>query len=151
MFEEAASDRLSGTVTSFLDDCVPVTLTLSADGSVVKETVLTGCDSTYGFGAVADGAYTLTVSKKNHVTRTYEVTVSGATQQDVKICPLGDISGDGKITTKDYAMANAHAMKKTILTGYPLACGDVLKQDGKVTTADAARINAAAMKISPLW
>ena len=151
VFEEASADRLSGSVTSYLDGCDPVTLTLSAGGSVVKETVLTGCESTYGFGDVADGSYTMTVSKKNHVTREYAVTVSGTTTLDVKLCPVGDVSGDGKVTTKDYAMANAHAQKVSLLSGYALKCGDVLKGDGKITTADAARINAAAQKVDPLW
>ena len=105
----------------------------------------------YSITDVPNGSYILQASKTNHVDRDYTVTVSGVVTQDVKICPLGDISGDGKITTKDSSMANAHAMKVNVLSGYPLACGDVLKKDGKITTADVSRINAAAMKTQPLW
>ena len=148
---EASSDgfTVSGSITSYLekDGVVSVKLT-GKDNNFTAD--VTAIDA-YSIGSVPAGEYVLSVSKLNHVTRDYEITVSGDTEQDVKICPLGDISGDGKVTTKDYAMANAHAQKVTFQTGYALKCGDVLKGDGKITTADAARINAAAQKINPLW
>ena len=140
---------VSGNITSYLVADGEVTVKLTGIDNDFTATV-TGTTS-YSIGEVPNGKFTLTVSKLNHVDRDYEITVSGDTTQDVKICPLGDISGDGKVTTKDYAMANAHAQKVTFQTGYALKCGDVLKGDGKITTADAARINAAAQKINPLW
>ena len=142
---------ITGSVKSYLEEEDPITLTLSSGESVVKEITVTGNDAVYAFTNIDDGEYTLSVSKNNHVDRDYTVTVSGVVTQDVKICPVGDVSGDGKITTKDYSMANAHAMKKSLLSGYALKCGDVLKNDGKISTADASRINAAAMKTQPLW
>lgn len=125
-------------------------------GSTVKYTKLCGKHSgSYTFTNLGFGTYTLRISKKNHVTREYTLTCQGSFTDrqtvDLQICPIGDISGDGKITTKDYSMANAHAMKTSMLSGYPLACGDVMKNDGKITTADVSRINAAAMKTQPLW
>lgn len=90
--------------------------------------------------------------KANHVTREYTVTVgSTAVTQNAKIHLLGDINGDGKVTTIDFGRANAHAKGASTLTGYELLCADTVKQDGQVTTADAARINAHAKGASKLW
>ena len=142
---------LTVSIRSFLSETEPVTVQLMQKGAVKYTGACKGARATYAFPNVLKGSYTMRVSKKNHVTRDYSVTVSEETSRSAKLCPLGDISGDGKVTTKDYAMANAHAQKVSLLTGYALLCGDVLKNDGKVTTADAARINAAAQKTDPLW
>ena len=145
---------VSGTVTSFLSDTDEVHLALRKGNfvSAVASTRVTGKTASYKLKYVPEGVYTLFVSKENHVTRRYRVSVSGNKTFNVQICPLGDISGDGKITTKDYAMANAHAQKVNLITDeYKIACGDVMKSDGNITTADAARINAAAQKVDPLW
>ena len=143
--------NLSGSFRSYLDESGIVTFELLKSGSVKYSTSAAGNTGEYLLENVSGGIYTLRVSKKNHVTREYFIVLNSDLTKDVKLCPLGDISGDGKVTTKDYAMANAHAQKVTLLKGYPLACGDVLKGDGNITTADAARINAAAQKIDPLW
>ena len=106
----------------------------------------------YNLVNVPAGSYTLTISKKNHVTRDYEITVADAdVTQDVKIHPLGDVTGDGKISTADYGKANSHARNKTLLQGYELKCADVIGGDGKVGTADAGRINSAAKGKMSLW
>ena len=91
------------------------------------------------------------VSKKDHATRTYEITVAGAAvTQDVKIHLLGDINGDGDVTTVDAARVNSHAKGKTLLTGYEFSCGDI-NGDGDITTVDAARTNAHAKGKSLIW
>ena len=52
--------------------------------------------TTYDIPEVAPGTYTMQVSKKNHVTREYTVTVSGdAKTQNAEIWLLGDVNGDG--------------------------------------------------------
>ena len=149
-FDDVGS-TFSGSYTSYLESNDSIDIRLIQNDTMKDGTASSGNTGSFSFMSVANGDYTLRVSKKNHVTRDYDITVTGDTTQDVKICPIGDISGDGKITTKDYSMANSHAMKTSELTGYALQCGDVLKSDGKVTTADASRINAAAMKSQPLW
>ena len=151
-FTVTAGGTLSGYCSSYLSESESTTVELLQNGVKKYNTTCTGNFVTYTVSNVQNGNYTLRVSKKNHVTRDYEITVSGNTQQNVEVCPIGDISGDGKVTTKDYAMANAHAQKVSLLSDdYQIKCGDVLKGDGKITTADAARINAAAQKIDPLW
>ena len=71
---------------------------------------------------------------------------------------VGDITGDGKVTTIDFARAYMHAQHiesedeytKYELTGYAFACADV-NGDGKVTTADAGMINSHVRGQSSLW
>ena len=76
----------------------------------VYETTTTGNSAAYSIDNVEAGTYTLKVMKANHVTREYAVTVgSSAVTQNVKIHPLGDVNGDGKVTTADAARINAHA------------------------------------------
>jgi len=70
---------------------------------------------------------------------------------NLKIHLLGDVTGEGDVTTIDFARANAHAKGTSTLTGYELQCADTVKSDGLVTTADAARINAHARGTSALW
>ena len=92
------------------------------------------------------------VMKQNHVTREYTVTVSTENvTQDVEIWLLGDVNGDGKVTTIDFVRVNSHARGVTLLSDYELKCADVVGTDGKVTTADAIRINAHAKGTSLLW
>ena len=92
------------------------------------------------------------MSKNNHVTREYPVVVDDSSvEQNVKIHLLGDITGDGKITTLDAARANSHAKGVKLLSGYELLCADTAKNDGIVTIVDAARINSHAKGVSLLW
>ena len=151
---------VSGTVTSYGDASEAVTVTLTKQGETAPAftdtlTVASGSapySQNYSFPAVPAGAYTLKVEKNNHVTREYTVTVSTENvTQDVKIHLLGDINGDGKVTTIDFVRVNSHARGVTLLSDYELKCADVVGTDGKVTTADAIRINAHAKGTSLLW
>ena len=145
---------VSGSVTSFNDASGDITLQLIPEGlsEPAYETTVKGNTVAYSFADVAAGTYTLKVSKANHVTREYTVVVGNSSVlQDAKIHLLGDINGDGKVTTIDFGRANSHAKGVAILTGYELLCVDTVKQDGLVTTADAGRVNAHARGTSLLW
>ena len=143
---------VSGTVTSFLSESDSVGIFLSkASGSFPYMQYKSGNTASYSFSNISAGSYILTVNKKNHVTRQYRLNVYGNTTVHAQINPIGDISGDGKVTAKDYAMANAHVQKISELTDYALKCGDVLKADGKITAADAARINSHVQKVDSLY
>lgn len=155
----AVSSGLHGQVESFLDDS-DVTVALFAEGSTQPQyttTVPAGEKSgekytaVYDIPGVAAGTYTMKVSKKNHVTREYMVTVgTESAVQNVKIHLLGDISGDGKISTSDVLKANFHAKRVTLLTGYEFLCADV-NSDGNITTVDVNKINFHAKKVKFLW
>lgn len=151
---DAPGVTVSGMVTSFGAESEKTTVRLFPSGSdtALFSLTLTGTHAMYAFEGVEAGTYTMKVSKANHVTREYTVIVGNSPiPLDAKIHLLGDINGDGSITTLDYARANSHAKKASLLTGYELLCADVVAGDGNITTADAARINAHAKKTSYLW
>lgn len=149
-----------GQVVSFHDGS-DVTVALFADGSAQPQytvAVPAGEKSggkytaVYDIPEVAPGTYTMQVSKKNHVTREYIIDVGTENvTQNVKIHLLGDIDGNGTVTTMDFMRANSHARGVTLLTDYALKCADVVGTDGKVTTMDAMRINAHARGTAKLW
>ena len=144
---------VSGTATSFGSDTDNVILQLIAEGysEADYEVFVKGNTAEYSIEGVAP-AYTMKVMKNNHVTREYTVTVSTENvTQDVEIWLLGDVNGDGKVTTIDFVRVNSHARGVTLLSDYELKCADVVGTDGKVTTADAIRINAHAKGTSLLW
>lgn len=144
---------VSGEVTSFLSETDVVTLILTSveNSEVSYSAEVTGNSAEYSFENVQAGEYVLTVSKDDHVTRTYGITVADENvAQDVKIHILGDINGDGKVNTIDVARANAHARSVSYLTGYELSCVDV-NGDGKANTIDVARMNAHARGVTTLW
>ena len=145
---------VSGTVTSFTDHEAVITVALFAapEEPAVYSVTVFGNSAAYSIENVAPGTYTAKVSKANHVTRAYTITVADANVFcDMKIHPAGDITGDGKITVLDVGRANSHAMGVSVLTGYDLACADVWGSNGQVTAVDVARINSHAKGTSLLW
>ena len=142
---------VSGSVVSFNDATDTITVSLWKGNSKVYETTAKGNSASYSISGVSAGSYTMKVSKSDHVTREYTVTVgSSNVTLDVKIHLKGDINGDGKVNTTDVGRANAHAKKTSLLTDYALACADV-SGDGRVNTTDVGRMNAHAKKTNLLW
>lgn len=151
---EIVGYTVSGTATSFNSDTDEVIIQLTESGAAEAsyEAVVNGNTASYSIADVPAGTYTMKVMKKNHVTREYTVTVGSAdVTQNVKIHLLGDIDGNGTVTTMDFMRANSHARGVTLLTDYALKCADVVGTDGKVTTMDAMRINAHARGTAKLW
>lgn len=143
---------LSGSIKTW-GEAEPVTLTLTkeGEGQVGESVVLEPEAQQYVFSNLLPGTYTLTASKHNHVTRTYIIEVgNNPLKQNIELCLLGDVNGDGKITTLDAALVNACAQQMTELDEYAYACADATR-DGIVSTFDAARINAHAQKATSLW
>lgn len=151
---------VSGNVESFNSGTDPVTIQLIEQGQseAAYEVQVSGGTQSgnkftapYAFSDVPTGTYTMRVIKQNHVTREYTITVgTEAVTQDVKICLLGDVTGDGKVNTKDWARLKAHVNETSNLTGYELACGDV-NGDSKVNIKDWARLKAHVNESNPLW
>lgn len=144
---------LHGTVKSFLSetDAVNISLVSKEEPEQMFALDVKGNNAEYVFENVESGDYTIVVFKNNHVTRNYEITIGMENVvQDMKINPVGDVNGDGRVNTIDVARANAHAKSATRLEGYELACVDI-NGDGKVNTIDVARMNAHAKSVSSLW
>ena len=140
---------ISGTITSFGDIIDPVTLKLLENGTKIDE--VTSTDGSYRFSSISPGSYVIEVSKINHTTRNYEITVEDEDiSKDLKIHLWGDVSGDGKVNVVDVAKANAHAKKTVYIEGYEFLCADI-NCDGKVNVVDVAKMNAHAKKTVSLW
>lgn len=149
-----------GQVVSFHDDS-DVTVALFADGSAQPQyttTVPAGEKSggkytaVYDIPEVAAGTYTVQVSKKNHVTREYTVTVGGDVKTlNTEIRLLGDVNGDGRVNTMDYTRLLKHVNETQPLTdAYALKCSDVNK-DNRVNTMDYTRLLKHVNETQPLW
>lgn len=143
--------NVSGTVESFVFED-ETTVELILDGEVIQTVAVDGSGvQDYMFECVPDGTYTLSVSKANHVTREYELTVAGeAVTAELKIHLVGDINGDGAVNTIDTARVNSHARSVNALDGYSFECGDT-NADGNINTVDVARINSHARSVNTLW
>ena len=147
---------ISGDVTSYLEasDNTSIMLSKKSGDNYAFQALRTisGNSGSYSFTGLSNGQYKLRVSKKNHVTREYNVTVLlGSKTQDVKIHPIGDVDGDGSTTTFDFALANSHAKGVSMFTDdYELACANI-DGEGDVSTFDAAMINSHAKGVSKLY
>lgn len=144
---------VSGTIKSYgsASEAVTVTLTKQGETTPTFTDTRTGNSAAYKFENVSAGTYTLKVMKKGHVPWTEEITVgSEAVTQDVKICLLGDINADGRLTLADYGKVLQHVKKVSLLTDYEFACADINK-DGKLTLVDYGKILQHVKKVSLLW
>lgn len=142
---------VSGTVKSYGGETENVTVTLTPENGTPMTTVVTGNSTAYKFENVSAGTYTLKVEKKGHAPWTESITVgSEAVTQDVKICLLGDINADGRLTLADYGKVLQHVKKVSLLTDYEFACADINK-DGKLTLVDYGKILQHVKKVSLLW
>ena len=145
--KEPVKVTVSGTVTSFRSETENVTVQLFADGQDVAAytATVTGNSASYSIENVLAGTYTMKVSKANHVTREYTVTVvTNNVTQDVQINLLGDVDSDGIINTSDTGLVNSHVKGKKTLAGYVLSCADVEKSEGSSTVDinDVGKLNA---------
>ncbi len=141
---------ISGNAVSFGSQEENCVLCLIDKSGVIEE--IEAVDGNYVFENIASGTYTLAVSKTNHVTRTYKITVANEDiTQDVKIHLLGDINGDGKVNTIDVNRAYAHVRETNLLSGYELECANVAGTDETVNTVDINRIYAHVKGTKLLW
>ena len=140
---------VSGKLDSYLGDG-EVTIELIRDGEVVRTVVVNGAKE-YSITDVEAGAYTLRVSKEKHAAMEYEITVGGENVSvDAKICPIGDVTGDGVVNIKDFQRLLRHVNKTNPLSGYELACGDVTG-DGVCNIKDFQRLLRHVNKTNPLY
>lgn len=145
---------VSGTVSGFSNVSEAVTVTLTPkdkNGYTYTTTVYGDKNAEFFFDFVAKGEYTMTVSRKNHATRAYDITVTDeAVSVDAKLHLCGDITGDGRVNAIDVARANAYAKGCYVLTGYALDCANV-NGDAVVNAIDVALMNAHAKGAKALW
>ena len=114
LVDPSANGTLSGTVKSFNSTTDPVTVQLFKSGSsaAAYSTTVRGNSASYTISGIASGTYTMKVSKKNHVTREYTVSVTTGTKtQNAQIHLLGDVNGDGRVNAMDCTRLFTHVNK----------------------------------------
>ena len=144
---------VSGTVESFLDENGETTLSLYREGETqaAYSTSVRGSSAQYAFAGVAAGRYILRVEKKDHTAREYTVEVAQTDlSQNVKICPVGDINGDGEVNMLDMIGLYNHLNETEPLEGYAYACADV-NADGEVGMLDMIRLYNHINETELLW
>ena len=145
--------NFSCVVTSFLSetDDVKVELVRRGETETAYSSVGKGNKASFTFDNILSGAYTVRISKNNHVSREYTIIINkDAPVESFRIHPLGDINGDGKVNTIDVTRANAHAKGVATLKGYEVQCADI-NNDGKINTIDVSRMNAHAKQLTSLY
>ena len=141
--EEPAGYTVSGTATSFNSDTDNVTIQLILKGcsEAAYETIVKGNSATYSIANVLPGTYTMKVMKKNHATREYTVTVGDKNViQNVDLCMLGDVNGDGEVNSNDYAMLRNYVQCRSTLTEEQKKIADI-NGDGAVDAFDAIQLD----------
>ncbi len=155
------SGKLTGKATSSGDGDATVTIQLIEQGhtEAAYETIVSGGTqsgnnhtATYFFTQIPAGTYTMKVSKANHVTREYTVTVgTAAVTQDVQINLLGDVDFDGVVNANDCTRLFKHVNETDLLTDeYALKCANV-NGDSIVNTKDCTRLFKHVNGTEPLW
>ena len=141
--------QISGTVKSYgntQDDTVIRLLQGTDEVSSTK-----AANGIYQLNEVPGGLYTLEVSKSNHVTRRYEITVSDmAVGQDAEIWLIGDANGDGRVNAKDKKILYNHIEGSNLLADYAFLVGDV-NSDGRINAKDKKMIYNHTEGTVSLW
>lgn len=136
----ASGTTVKGTAKSYLSADDTVTIQLVKSGVVVYETTVKGNSADYSISGVANGTYTMRVSKKSHADREYTVKVSSAdVTQNVEIFPIGDVNSDGDISVVDATLVQKYIVGLEKLTDLQKKSAEV-NGDGEISVVDATLI-----------
>lgn len=136
----ASGTTVKGTAKSYLSADDTVTIQLVKSGVVAYETTVKGNSADYSISGVANGIYTMRVSKKSHADREYTVKVSSAdVTQNVEIFPIGDVNSDGDISVVDATLVQKYIVGLEKLTDLQKKSAEV-NGDGEISVVDATLI-----------
>lgn len=136
----ASGTTVKGTAKSYLTADDTVTIQLVKSGVVAYETTVKGNSADYSISGVANGTYTMRVSKKSHADREYTVKVwSADVTQNVEIFPIGDVNSDGDISVVDATLVQKYIVGLEKLTDLQKKSAEV-NGDGDISVVDATLI-----------
>lgn len=136
----ASGTTVKGTAKSYLSADDTVTIQLEKSGVAVYETTVKGNSTDYSISGVANGTYTMRVSKKSHADREYTVKVwSADVTQNVEIFPIGDVNSDGDISVVDATLVQKYIVGLEKLTDLQKKSAEV-NGDGDISVVDATLI-----------
>ena len=142
---------VSGKISSGRNTAGAITVELFAEGSDAAAYSVTTEDGNYSIVSVVAGTYTMKISKANHVTRSYTITVGGEdVAQDGEIRLLGDVNGNGRVEAGDVAKLFAYTKGGAALADdYAMECANA--NGGKLNIGDVSRIYAHVTGKNPLF
>ncbi len=136
-----------GMVTSFNSDTDDITIELFAEGSTSADytDIVKGNTAEFFIVGVAEGTYTMRVSKANHVTREYTLVVEEPVTFNATINEIGDATMNGELDIYDYqqivnsALSEENTVPEDITedASYAKALSD-LDEDGIIDVIDCA-------------
>lgn len=132
----------SGSITSFGTSGANLNLKLIPSGSQepIYEAETGNNNDDFSFSNVEAGSYIVRVSKENHVTRDYKVTVGeDPVNLDVKLCLKGDVNEEGSVNYADIQRLYQHIAMGNKCEDYGLKIADINEMDG-VNYADIQRL-----------
>lgn len=136
----------------FETDKVTLILTSKSETEPLQTLELTGNTATYSFENVTRGEYTITVSKNNHFSRSFDFSVIDETviEKDLIIYALGDVNRDGKVNITDYSAVLRHVKKVEALDAESFVFADVNKS-GYISVSDYTLILKQVKGINSIW
>lgn len=138
--DSLVGNTISGNITAF-DNAESVTIQLIEEGASEPAYESYGRED-FSISGIPNGRYTMVVRKKNHVPRSYDITVGeGRLNVDIKLHLIGDIDGNGKINVGDVSKLNSHLKGTNKITDeYMLLCANV--NGGSLNMGDTASLYA---------
>ena len=137
---------------AFEDDEVTVTLLLKGETEPLKTLKLTGNSAAYSFTDVTAGEYTITVSKNNHYSQSFDFSVVDeiVIEKDLLIYAYGDVNRDGKLNILDSTVTLRHIKRIEPLDDEAFAVADI-NGNGNITVSDYAMIVKQIKGINSIW
>lgn len=143
----AAGTTVKGTAKSYLSESDTVTIKLIKSDIVAYETTVNGNTADYSISGVANGTYTMLVSKNAHADREYTVKVSNAdVTQNVEIFPIGDVDNNGEVSVLDATLVQKYIAGLETLTDLQKKTAEA-NGDGQISIMDATYIQKIVAKI----
>ncbi|MBQ7957085.1 MAG: Ig-like domain-containing protein [Clostridia bacterium] len=146
--------EITGVVSTsaFESDKVRLVLTSQGETEPLQTLEITGNTATYSFKNVIKGEYTVTVSKNNHYSQSFDVSVTDQNEikQNLIIYAYGDVNRDGKLNILDSTAVLRHVKMVELLDDESFAVADV-NSNGRVTVSDYALIQRQVKGVNSIW
>ncbi len=137
---------------AFETDVVTLVLTLKGETEPLQILKLTGNSGAYSFKNVTRGEYTITVSKNNHYSKSFDFSVvdESVIEKDLVIYAYGDVNYDGKVNVLDSTAVLRHVKKIELLDDKCFAIADV-NSDGRISVSDYTLILKQIKGVNSIW
>ncbi len=137
---------------AFETDEVTLVLTLKGEAEPVETLKLTGNSVSYSFKNVTRGDYTITVSKNNHYSQSFDFSVvdEDVIEKDLIIYACGDVNRDGKVNVIDYSAVLRHVKRIEFIDEESFIYADV-NESGHISVSDYVLILKQVKGTNSIW